>query len=107
MFRSVAALEAAIESAIARHNADPKPFARVADADAILDRVKRVCERTSDSGHQHDSTVADVVYAVHGGLYFLPALSEVMAKSALAVPPGGTSNSLSLRECHSGGIGST
>ena len=23
----------------------------LADADAILDRVKRVCERTSDSGH--------------------------------------------------------
>jgi hypothetical protein len=34
-----------------QHNADPKPFAWVADADAILDRIKKVCERTSDSGH--------------------------------------------------------
>ena len=51
VFKSVAALEEAIEGYIARHNADPKPFAWVADADAILDRVKRVCERTSDSGH--------------------------------------------------------
>ena len=51
VFRSLAALEEAIESYIARHNADPKPFAWVADADSILDRVKRVCERTSDSGH--------------------------------------------------------
>ena len=51
VFRSVEALEAAIESYLAAHNADPKPFAWVADADSILDRVKRVCERTSDSGH--------------------------------------------------------
>ena len=51
VFKSVEALEAAIESYLAAHNADPKPFAWVADADSILDRVKRVCERTSDSGH--------------------------------------------------------
>ena len=50
VFRSVEALEQAIEDYLAGHNADPKPFAWVADADAILDRVKRVCERTSDSG---------------------------------------------------------
>ena len=36
---------------LAEHNADPKPFAWVADADSILDRIKKVCERTSDSGH--------------------------------------------------------
>ena len=36
---------------LAAHNADPKPFTWVADADAILDRIKKVCERTSDSGH--------------------------------------------------------
>jgi len=51
VFRSVAALEQAITAYLAEHNADPKPFVWTADADAILDRVKRVCERTSDSGH--------------------------------------------------------
>jgi len=50
-FRSVAALERAIEDYLAEHNADPKPFVWTADADSILDRIKRVCERTSDSGH--------------------------------------------------------
>ena len=50
-FKSVAALEKAITDYLEAHNADPKPFAWVADADAILDRVKNVCERTSDSGH--------------------------------------------------------
>jgi DNA-binding transcriptional regulator YdaS (Cro superfamily) len=50
-FESVAALEEAIDGDIACHNVDPKPFAWVADADSILDRVKRVCERTSDSEH--------------------------------------------------------
>lgn len=50
VFKSVAALEEAIEGYIAGHNAAPRPFAWVADADAILDRVKRVCERTSGSG---------------------------------------------------------
>ena len=50
-FGSVRSPEKAITAYLAEHNADPKPFAWVADADAILDRVKRVCERTSDSGH--------------------------------------------------------
>ena len=50
-FKSVASLEKAIVDSLAHHNADPKPFAWVADADAILDRIKKVCERTSDSGH--------------------------------------------------------
>ena len=50
-FRSVPALERAIEEYLAEHNKDPRPFAWVADADSILDRVKKVCERTSDSGH--------------------------------------------------------
>jgi hypothetical protein len=36
---------------LVEHNKDPRPFARVVDADSILDRVERVCERTSDSGH--------------------------------------------------------
>jgi hypothetical protein len=51
VFKSVQALEQAIMAYLAQHNADPKPCAWVADADAILDRIKRVCERTSDSGH--------------------------------------------------------
>ena len=50
-FRSVAALEAAIRDYLEHHNADPKPFVWTADADLILNRIKRVCERTSDSGH--------------------------------------------------------
>ena len=50
-FRSVSALEKAIADYLEQHNANPKPFAWVADADAILDRIKKVCERTSDSGH--------------------------------------------------------
>ncbi len=51
VFKNVRALEQAIADYLAEHNTDPKPFAWVADADAILDRIKRVCERTSDSGH--------------------------------------------------------
>jgi len=51
VFRSVAALEAAIREYLERHNAAPEPFVWTADADLILNRIKRVCERTSDSGH--------------------------------------------------------
>ncbi len=51
VFRSVAALEAAIREYLEHHNASPKPFVWTADADLILNRIKRVCERTSDSGH--------------------------------------------------------
>jgi len=51
VFRSVAALEAAIREYLEHHNASPKPFVWTADADLILERVKKVCERTSDSGH--------------------------------------------------------
>jgi transposase len=50
-FRSVPALERAIREYLDRHNANPKPFAWTADADLILRRVSRVCERISDSGH--------------------------------------------------------
>jgi transposase len=50
-FRSVAALEAAIREYLEHHNASPKPFVWTADADLILDRIKRICERTSASGH--------------------------------------------------------
>ncbi len=51
VFKSVAALERAIADYLAEHNRDPHPFVWTADADSILDRIKRVCERTSDSGH--------------------------------------------------------
>ena len=51
VFRSAAALERAIADDLADHNTNPRPFVWTADADSILDRVKRVCERTSDSGH--------------------------------------------------------
>jgi transposase len=51
VFTSVPALERAIADYLAEYNANPKPFAWTADADSILDRIKRVCERTSDSGH--------------------------------------------------------
>jgi len=50
-FRSVAALERAILEYLEEHNNNPRPFAWTADADLILNRVKKVCERISDSGH--------------------------------------------------------
>jgi transposase len=50
-FRSVAELEKAIMEYLAHHNKNPKPFRWTANADMILDRVKRVCERISNSGH--------------------------------------------------------
>jgi transposase len=51
VFKSVPALEQAIAEYLDDHNADPKPFAWTADADSILDRIKTVCQRTSDSEH--------------------------------------------------------
>jgi transposase len=51
VFRSVAALEKAIMEYLASHNENPRPFVWTANADLILDRVKRVCERISNSGH--------------------------------------------------------
>jgi transposase len=50
-FRSVAELERAIREYLEEHNRNPKPFKWTANADLILGRVLRVCERTSDSGH--------------------------------------------------------
>ncbi len=51
VFRSVAALERAILEYLEEHNKNPRPFAWTADADLILNRVKKVIERVSDSGH--------------------------------------------------------
>jgi transposase len=50
VFRSVAALEKAIMEYLAAHNENPKPFVWTAGADLILNRVKKVCERISNSG---------------------------------------------------------
>jgi len=51
VFTSVSQLEKAIADYLAEHNKNPKPFVWTADADSILQRLKRVCERTSDSEH--------------------------------------------------------
>jgi transposase len=51
VFTSVPALERAITGYLAEHNKNPRPFVWTADANSILERLKRVCERTSDSGH--------------------------------------------------------
>ena len=49
-FRSVPAFERAIHEYLDHHNENSKPFAWTADADLILNREKRVCERLSDLG---------------------------------------------------------
>ncbi len=51
VFKTVKALEQAIESYLAEHNANPKPFKWTATADLILRRVEDVCKRTLNSGH--------------------------------------------------------
>ena len=51
VFRNVQDLEKAINEYIENHNADPKPFSWVADANSILERVAKVIDRISDSGH--------------------------------------------------------
>ena len=51
VFKSVADLIAAIQAYIQCHNQNPKPFVWTADADLILGKVGRLCERISDSGH--------------------------------------------------------
>ena len=51
VFTSVVQLERAIAEYLSEHNKNPKPFVWTADADSILERLKRVCQRTSDSGH--------------------------------------------------------
>jgi hypothetical protein len=48
----MAALEAVIQTYLEHHDADPRPFVWTADADLILNRIKRISERTSNSGHE-------------------------------------------------------
>jgi len=50
-FRSVRALEQAILDYLECHNQAPKPFVWTADADLILRKVQKACERISNSGH--------------------------------------------------------
>ena len=50
-FANVRALETAIEHYLTHHNDHCKPFVWTATADAIVDKVKRFCERTSETRH--------------------------------------------------------
>jgi transposase len=44
VFRSVAALEAAIKDYLEKHNQDPKPFVWTATADLIFKKIQKTCE---------------------------------------------------------------
>jgi len=48
---TIRALEKAMLEYLDQRNRDPKPFVWTADADLILGKVGRLCERISDSGH--------------------------------------------------------
>jgi len=50
-FRSVRQLETAIKGYLQEYNENPRPFRWTATADLILEKVKHVCKRTSNSGH--------------------------------------------------------
>ena len=50
-FESVRSLEKAIKEYLTQNNENPKPFVWTADADLILGKIQRLCERTSNSGH--------------------------------------------------------
>jgi transposase len=50
-FENVRALEVAIDQYVANHNERCKPFVWTATADAILDKIKRFCERTPETRH--------------------------------------------------------
>ena len=48
-FKNVKSLEAAIRAYLEHNNENPKPFVWVADADLILGKIERLCERISNS----------------------------------------------------------
>jgi transposase len=50
-FDSVRSLEKAIKEYLNLNNENPKPFTWTAEADVILGKIQRLCERTSNSGH--------------------------------------------------------
>jgi len=49
-FTSVPSLEKAIQEYLEHNNENPKPFVWTADADLILGKIQRLCERISNSG---------------------------------------------------------
>src|SRR3954447_11097826 len=50
-FSSVPSLEKAIRECLEDHNQKPKPFVWTANADLILGKVQRLCQRISNSAH--------------------------------------------------------
>ena len=50
-FTRVTSLEKAIQGYLYNNNEHPKPFVRTADAELILGKIQRLCERISNSGH--------------------------------------------------------
>jgi transposase len=50
-FTSVHSLEKAIQDYLDHNNEHPKPFVWTADAELILGKIQRLCERISNSGH--------------------------------------------------------
>jgi transposase len=50
-FTSVTSLEKAIQDYLNCNNENPKPFIWTADAELILGKIQRLCERISNSGH--------------------------------------------------------
>ncbi len=50
-FKSVNKLVAKIEAYVETYNQDARPFARTATADSILEKIKRLSQAISESGH--------------------------------------------------------
>ena len=50
-FRSVKALVSKIDQFVSQYNRDSHPFVWTATADSILEKVKRLCQRISGTGH--------------------------------------------------------
>jgi putative transposase len=50
-FKSVKELIANIENFVTHHNRDSRPFMWTATADSILEKVRRLCQRISKTGH--------------------------------------------------------
>ena len=55
-FTSVRSLEKAIYEYLEHHNGNPKPFVWTADADLILGKIERLCERIVNSQGSHPLT---------------------------------------------------
>jgi hypothetical protein len=52
-FRSVKELVHKIGYFVEQYNRDTQPFVWTATADSILEKIKRLCQRISETGHQH------------------------------------------------------